>query len=36
MPRTRSHSWSELKIGVLMIIAVGITVLTVFLLTGGK
>jgi phospholipid/cholesterol/gamma-HCH transport system substrate-binding protein len=36
MPRTRSHTWSELKIGVLMIIAVGITVLTVFLLTGGK
>src|SRR5215471_13357823 len=36
MPRTRSHSWSELKIGVLMIIAIAITVLTVFLLTGGK
>src|SRR5262245_62820678 len=36
MPRTRSHSWSERKIGVLMIIAVGITALTVFLLTGGK
>src|SRR5215467_4666112 len=36
MPRTRSHSWSELKIGALMIIAVGITALSVFLLTGGK
>lgn len=36
MPRTRSHTWSELKIGVLMIIAVAITVLTVVLLTGGK
>lgn len=36
MPRTRSHTWSELKIGALMIIAVVITVVTVFLLTGGK
>jgi phospholipid/cholesterol/gamma-HCH transport system substrate-binding protein len=36
MPRTRSLAWSELKIGVLTIIAVGITVLTVFLLTGSR
>jgi phospholipid/cholesterol/gamma-HCH transport system substrate-binding protein len=36
MPRTRSHTWSELKIGVLMLAALGITVLTFFLLTGGK
>ncbi len=36
MPRTRSHTWAELKIGVLMIAAIGIAVLTVFLLTGGK
>jgi phospholipid/cholesterol/gamma-HCH transport system substrate-binding protein len=36
MPRTRSHTWAELKIGVLMIAAVGIAALTVFLLTGGK
>jgi phospholipid/cholesterol/gamma-HCH transport system substrate-binding protein len=36
MPRTRSHTWSELKIGVLMIAAIGITAMTVFLLTGGK
>jgi phospholipid/cholesterol/gamma-HCH transport system substrate-binding protein len=36
MPRTRSHTWAELKIGVLMIAAVGISVVTVFLLTGGK
>ena len=36
MPRTRSHTWAELKIGVLMIAAIGIAVFTVFLLTGGK
>ena len=36
MPRTRSHTWSELKIGVLMIAAAAITMLAVFLLTGGK
>ena len=36
MPRTRSHTWAELKIGVLTIAAVGIAVVTVFLLTGGK
>ena len=33
MPRTRSLAWSELKIGVLTIIAVAITVVTIFLLT---
>jgi phospholipid/cholesterol/gamma-HCH transport system substrate-binding protein len=36
MPRTRSLAWSELKIGVLTIIAVGITVLTIFMLTGSR
>jgi len=36
MPRTRSHTWSELKIGVLSIAAIVITAVTVFLLTGGK
>ena len=36
MPRTRSHTWSELKIGILSISAIVITALTVFLLTGGK
>jgi phospholipid/cholesterol/gamma-HCH transport system substrate-binding protein len=36
MPRTRSLAWSELKIGVLTIIAVGIAVLTIFLLTGSR
>src|SRR5712671_2577668 len=36
MPRTRSHTWSELKIGILSIAAIVITALTVFLLTGGK
>jgi len=36
MPRTRSLAWSELKIGVLTIIAVVIAVLTIFLLTGAR
>src|SRR6476660_1119550 len=36
MPRTRSHTWSALKIGVLSIAAIVITAVTVFLLTGGK
>jgi phospholipid/cholesterol/gamma-HCH transport system substrate-binding protein len=36
MPRTRSLTWSELKIGLLAIAAIVIAALTVFLLTGGK
>src|SRR5882672_8625283 len=36
MPRTRSLAWSELKIGVLTIVAIVITALTIFLLTGGR
>jgi phospholipid/cholesterol/gamma-HCH transport system substrate-binding protein len=36
MPRTRSLAWSELKIGVLTIIAVAIAVLTIILLTGSR
>ena len=36
MPRTRSLAWSQLKIGVVMIAAVAIFVLTVFMLTGGR
>ena len=36
MPRTRSLAWSELKIGVLTIVAIVIAVVTVFLLTGGR
>ena len=36
MPRTRSLAWSELKIGVLTIIAVAIAVTTIVLLTGGR
>jgi phospholipid/cholesterol/gamma-HCH transport system substrate-binding protein len=36
MPRTRSHTWAELKIGVVSIAAIVIAALTVFLLTGGK
>jgi phospholipid/cholesterol/gamma-HCH transport system substrate-binding protein len=36
MPRTRSLAWSELKIGVLTILAVTIAVVTIFMLTGGR
>ena len=36
MPRTRSLAWSELKIGVLIIAAVTISLVTIVLLTGGK
>ena len=36
MPRTRSLAWSELKIGVLTIIAIVITAVTIFMLMGGK
>ena len=36
MPRTRSLAWSELKIGVLTIVALIITTVTVVLLTGGR
>ena len=36
MPRTRSLAWSELKIGVLTILAVTIAAVTVFMLTGGR
>jgi phospholipid/cholesterol/gamma-HCH transport system substrate-binding protein len=36
MPRTRSLAWSELKIGVVTIIAIAITALTIILLTGGR
>ncbi len=36
MPRTRSLAWSELKIGVLTIVAIVIATLTIFLLTGGR
>ena len=36
MPRTRSLAWSELKIGVLTIVAIVIAVTTIFLLTGGR
>ncbi len=36
MPRTRSLAWSELKIGVLTIIAIGIAMTTIFLVMGGK
>jgi phospholipid/cholesterol/gamma-HCH transport system substrate-binding protein len=36
MPRTRSLAWSELKIGVLTIVAIVIAAITIFLLTGQK
>src|ERR1700682_282001 len=36
MPRTRSLAWSELKVGVLTIIAIVIAAATVILLTGGR
>ena len=36
MPRTRSLAWSELKIGVLTIVAVVIAALTIFMLTGDR
>ncbi|MEO8259761.1 MAG: MlaD family protein [Acidobacteriota bacterium] len=36
MPRTRSLAWSELKIGIVTIIALAITVVTIFLLTGSR
>jgi phospholipid/cholesterol/gamma-HCH transport system substrate-binding protein len=36
MPRTRSLAWSELKIGVMTILAVTIAAATIFMLTGGR
>lgn len=36
MPRTRSLAWSELKIGVITVAAIVITLVTIFLLTGGS
>ncbi len=36
MPRTRSLAWSELKLGVLTIVALAIAGLTVVLVMGGK
>jgi phospholipid/cholesterol/gamma-HCH transport system substrate-binding protein len=36
MPRTRSLAWSELKIGVLTIVAVAIAAVLIFSLTGSK
>lgn len=36
MPRTRSLAWSELKIGVLTIIAVAIAAVLIFTLTGTR
>src|SRR3954471_12640370 len=36
MPRTRSLAWSELKIGAVTIIAIGIASVTILMLTGGR
>jgi phospholipid/cholesterol/gamma-HCH transport system substrate-binding protein len=36
MPRTRSLAWSELKLGVLTIVAIIIAALTIVLVMGGK
>jgi phospholipid/cholesterol/gamma-HCH transport system substrate-binding protein len=36
MPRTRSLAWSELKLGVLTIVALIIAAITIFLVTGGR
>ncbi|MEP7307877.1 MAG: MlaD family protein [Acidobacteriota bacterium] len=36
MPRTRSLAWSELKIGVVTIVAFVIAAVTIFTLTGGR
>jgi len=36
MPRTRSLAWSELKIGVVVIIAVAIAAVLIFTLTGSR
>src|SRR5438552_7468009 len=36
MPRTRSLAWAELKIGVVTVVALVITALTIFTLTGSR
>jgi phospholipid/cholesterol/gamma-HCH transport system substrate-binding protein len=36
MPRTRSLAWSELKIGIVTIVALVVAVATIFLLTGER
>src|SRR5258705_9461177 len=36
MPRTRSLAWSELRIGLMTIIAIIITAVTIFTLTGSR
>jgi phospholipid/cholesterol/gamma-HCH transport system substrate-binding protein len=36
MPRTRSLVWSELRVGVLTVVAILITLVTVFTLTGSR
>ena len=36
MPRTRSLAWSELKVGVLTIVALTIAAALIFSLTGAK
>ena len=36
MPRTRSLAWSELKVGIVTVVAIAIAAVTIFTLTGGR
>jgi phospholipid/cholesterol/gamma-HCH transport system substrate-binding protein len=36
MPRTRSLAWKQLKVGILTVVALVITALTIFMLTGTR
>ncbi len=36
MPRTRSLAWSELKVGIVTVVAIVIAGVTIFTLTGGR
>ena len=36
MPRTRSLAWSELKLGVLVMVAIAIAAFTIFAVMGGR
>ena len=36
MPRTRSLAWAELRIGLLTIVAIAITAITIFMVTGTR
>jgi hypothetical protein len=36
MPRTRSLAWSELKVGIVTVVALVIAAVTIFVLTGSR